>query len=453
MLKRSLSIMLTFSILMSIFVVAPAVSNAADGLEPSTGPLGPNVYVFDQNTPASDIQRITAEVFKRQEASEFGNDRYALFFKPGTYQTDIRVGFYTHVAGLGQSPDDVTIKGDVTVDALWWNQPVGNATKNFWRSAENFTIEPTSVSNKWAVAQAVPFRRMHVKGDLKLHDGGWASGGYMADSKVDGRVEAGGQQQWFSRNSVMNDWSGGQWNNVFLGDNFGTSPANTWPATPNTIVNQTPINREKPFLTVDGSGAFQVFVPGLQSNTKGTSWSGGASQGKSIPLDQFYVASPDKSDAATINAALAAGKNLLLTPGIYHLNDTIRVTRPDTVVLGIGFATLMPHNGVVALSVDDVDGVTIAGLLFDAGSESSPALMEVGPSGSSKDHSANPTLLQDLFFRVGGGPVVGRADTSIKINSNNVIGDHFWVWRADHGTDVKWNLNTTTNGLVVNGMM
>jgi len=97
-----------------------------------------------------------------------------------------------------------------------------------------------------------------------------------------------------------------------------------------------------------------------------------------------------------------------------------------------------------------VDGVKIAGLLFDAGTTSSPALLEVGPSGSAADHGQNPTSLHDLFFRVGGaGP--GKADTSLKINSRQVLGDHFRIWRADHGEGVGWNVNTTRNGLVVNG--
>lgn len=209
--------------------------------------------------------------------------------------------------------------------------------------------------------------------------------------------------------------------------------------------------REKPYLTIDANNKYQVFVPDLQTNAKGASWTDGPTKGESISIDDFYIAKPETSDAASINAALSEGKNLLFTPGIYHLNETIRVIRPDTVVLGIGFATLMPHNGVTALSVADVDGVIVAGLLFDAGKESSPSLLEIGHKGSSADHSANPTSLHDLFFRVGGGAAIGKAEVSLQINSNNVIGDHFWIWRADHGTDVGWDLNTTKNGLVVDG--
>ena len=151
-----------------------------------------------------------------------------------------------------------------------------------------------------------------------------------------------------------------------------------------------------------------------------------------------------------INAALSQGKHLLFTPGVYHLNDTLRVTNANTVVLGLGLATLVPDNGVTAMSVADVDGIKIAGLLFDAGTGNSPVLLDVGPTNASADHSGNPTSLNDLFFRIGGAGA-GRAAISLRINSKNVIGDHFWIWRADHGNGVGWTTNPASNGLVVNG--
>jgi regulation of enolase protein 1 (concanavalin A-like superfamily) len=135
---------------------------------------------------------------------------------------------------------------------------------------------------------------------------------------------------------------------------------------------------------------------------------------------------------------------------VYIINKTIQVTNPNTVVLGLGLATLHADNGIVAMSVADVDGVKIAGLLFEAGTDSSPVLLQVGPKGSSNDHSANPTSLHDLYFRVG-GDALAKADICIEINSNHIIGDHFWVWRADHGTGAAWDSNLTTNGMIVNG--
>jgi hypothetical protein len=281
-----------------------------------------------------------------------------------------------------------------------------------------------------------------------LHqNGGWASGGWISDSKIDGNVDSDPQQQWISRNAQWGSWTGSNWNMVFVG--VVGAPAQSWPSPAYTTVGQTPIVREKPYLYHDGT-QYAVFVPSLRTNSSGITWASGATAGTAVSIDQFYVAKAGTDTAATINAALGQGKHLLLTPGIYNLSDTIRVTNANTIVLGLGFATLKPTTGLAAMTVADVDGVILAGLLFDAGATNSPVLLEVGPSGSGASHAANPTSLHDIFFRVGGA-AAGKATVSLRINSNNVIGDHFWIWRADHGTGVGWTSNTATNGLVVNG--
>jgi hypothetical protein len=413
---------------------------------PTTGnpDLGANVKIFDPSMSASSIQSTLDSVFSQQETNQFGTARYALLFKPGTYNVNANVGFYTQVAGLGISPDSVTINGSVHAEADWFQ---GNATQNFWRSAENLSITPTGGSDRWAVSQAAPFRRIHVRGNLVLDDGGWSSGGYLGDSKIDGQVQSGSQQQWISRNDQIGSWSGSNWNMVFAG--VTGAPATSFPSPPYTTVSTTPVTREKPFLYVDSAGAYQVFVPALRTNTTGNSWGTGTTAGSSLPISDFYIAKPGDS-AATINAALAAGKNLLFTPGVFHLSDTIRVTRADTVVLGLGLATIVPDNGVTAMTVADVNGVKVAGLLIDAGTTNSAMLMQVGPTGSTADHSADPTSLSDVFFRIGGAGV-GKATQSLVVNSNNVIGDHMWLWRADHGSGVGWTSNTAANGLIVNG--
>ncbi|MFG3058548.1 RICIN domain-containing protein [Streptomyces sp. NPDC048231] len=406
--------------------------------------LGPNVVVFDPSMPSSTIQSRLNSIFQQQETNQFGSQRYAVMFKPGTYSNDVNVGFYTQVLGLGLSPDAVTINGAVHAEADWFQ---GNATQNFWRGAENLSVNPTGGTDRWAVSQAAPYRRIHLRGNLALDDGGWSSGGYLADSKIDGQVRSGSQQQWLTRNSQLGSWTGSNWNMVFVGSQG--VPATSFPNPPYTTVDRSPVTREKPFLYVDSAGAYQVFVPSVRTNSTATSWASGSPAGTSLPLDQFFVVKPGTT-AAQMNAALAAGKNLLVTPGVYHLNQTLKVTRPDTVVLGLGLATLVPDNGITAMTVADVDGVSVAGLLFDAGTTNSPTVMEVGPSGSSASHATDPTSLHDVYFRVGGAGV-GKATTSLVVNSRNVIGDHMWIWRADHGNGVGWTSNTADTGLVVNG--
>ncbi|MFF3071232.1 discoidin domain-containing protein [Kitasatospora sp. NPDC057904] len=407
------------------------------------GDLGPNVLVFDPSTP--DIQATADRVFKQQESNQFGTDRYALLFKPGSYgNLNLQLGFYTSVAGLGLKPDDTAINGDVTVDAGWFN---GNATQNFWRSAENLALTPANGTDRWAVAQAAPFRRMHVRGGLNLSPAGygWASGGYIADSRIDGSVGNYSQQQWYTRDSAIGGFSNGVWNQVFSG--VQGAPAQSFPNPPYTTLDTTPVSREKPFLYLDGAD-YKVFVPALRTNARGVSWDG-ALQGESRPLNHFYVVKPGAT-AATVNTALAQGLDLLFTPGVYHLDRPIEITRPDTVVLGLGLATLVPDNGATAVKVADVDGVRLAGLLVDAGPVNSPVLVQVGPDGAGAGHAADPTTLQDVFVRVGGAGA-GAATSGIVVNSANVIVDHTWIWRADHGTGVGWDTNPADYGLVVHG--
>ncbi|QIQ06333.1 discoidin domain-containing protein [Streptomyces liangshanensis] len=411
---------------------------------PGGGDLGPNVIVFDPSTP--NIQGKLDQVFQQQESDQFGSGRYQFLFKPGTYNgLNAQLGFYTSISGLGLSPDDTNINGDITVDAGWFN---GNATQNFWRSAENLAVNPVNGTNRWAVAQAAPFRRMHVKGGLNLAPNGfgWASGGYIADSKIDGTVGPYSQQQWYTRDSSVGGWTNGVWNMVFSG--VEGAPAQGFPNPPYTTLNNTPTSREKPFLYLDGN-TYKVFAPAKRTNARGTTWGNGTPQGQSVPLDQFYVVKPGAT-AATINQALAQGLNLLFTPGVYHINQTINVNRANTIVLGLGLATIIPDNGVTAMKVADVDGVKLAGFLIDAGPVNSPTLLEVGPQGASADHSANPTTVQDVFIRIGGaGP--GKATTSMVINSDDTIIDHTWIWRADHGAGVGWETNRADYGLRVNG--
>ena len=115
---------------------------------------------------------------------------------------NFHVGFYTQVAGLGQNPDDVLPDGGVNINAQWSG---GAALDNFWRSVENFAVFPSATAGamRFAVSQASPMRRVHVKGGLNLYDvwkschcgAGYASGGFMANTAVKGKVAPASQQQ------------------------------------------------------------------------------------------------------------------------------------------------------------------------------------------------------------------------------------------------------------------
>jgi hypothetical protein len=430
----------SFSWTVSTAAGCPAQSNTPN--------LGSNVYVFDPSMSSATIQSTLDSVFNTQKLNQFGTQRYALLFKPGTYSVEANIGYYTSIQGLGQNPDDVTINGDVTVDSF---DGTGNATQNFWRSAENMAINPSAGSDRWAVAQAGPFRRMDVHGGLELYPAsyGYASGGYIADTKVSGQVSSVSQQQWYSRDSNFGSWSGSVWNMVFSG--VTGAPAPSFPSPPMTTLATTPVSRDVPYLYIDSSGNYHVFEPSLRTNAAGASWANGPTPGTSVPMSQFFVANPSMS-AATINTALSEGCNLLFTPGVYNLNQTLNVTHANTTILGIGFPTLIPQNGVNTVQVADVDGVRLQGLLFDAGTVNSAALLTVGTPGSSVSHASNPISVQDVFFRIG-GDIAGKATDSLVVNAYDTIVDDIWAWRADHGNSgtVGWTTNTANNGLTVNG--
>ncbi|MDQ1701388.1 MAG: hypothetical protein QOF57_640, partial [Frankiaceae bacterium] len=414
--------------------------------------LGPNVKIFDPSMAASSIQSTINSVYSSQQTNQFGTQRYALLFKPGTYNgLNVPVGFYTQVAGLGLQPTAVSLTGGrgIYVDAAWQG---GNATQNFWRSVENLSDTPNNGQLEWAVSQAAPFRRVDVHGNMYLADNtsgnsssNWSSGGFIADSRVSGQINSGTQQQFMTQDTAMGSWAGSNWNMVFVGDTG--APGQSFPTYTN--VAQTPTVREKPFLYVDGSGLYNVFVPGMRSNAVGPSWTSGSTAGSNLPISSFYVVKAGDT-SSTINAALSSGKNLLVTPGVYHLSAPLNITRANTVVLGLGMATFIPDNGVAAITTADVDGIDIAGIIVSAGTTNSPVLVQIGPAGSSANHAANPTVLHDVFIRVG-GDAAGKATQGLVINSPNAIGSDLWIWRADHGSGVGWSTNTSANGLVVNG--
>jgi hypothetical protein len=446
------------------FVLALALSGGAAAATPD---LGPNVIVFDSSMPTSQIQATVDTIASKQVSNQFGTDRYALLFEPGTYGTssdplNFQVGYYTSIAGLGRSPGDVVINGSVYVH----NQCDGSfctALNNFWRSLSNLTINVTTpnfgcyTGEFWAVSQAAPMRRVDVNGFATLMDyctqPSFASGGFIADSRFNDTIVNGSQQQWLVRNSALGAWTNGVWNQVFSG--VVGAPAECFPARascggPYTTLSKSPVTREAPYLYVDSDGNQNVFVPSVQTSSSGTTWGEGATPGTSIPIDRFYVAKPSDS-AATINSALRTGRNLILTPGIYHLDQSISVTRPDTVVLGLGFPTLIPTNGTAAMTTARAKGIMISGVMFDAGPVNSPVLLQVGSGHARSDNeSSDPSTLSDVFFRIGGAEP-GSATTSLVVNSNNVILDDIWAWRADHGNGVGWTSNTADTGVIVNG--
>ena len=448
------------------------------GIGASNPELGSNVIIFDPSMPQTQVQSELDAISTQQVPNQFGTQRYSIFFEPGTYGSatdplDFQVGFYTQVAGLGAEPGDVVINGAINV----FNQCVSGdceGTDNFWRSISNLTLnvslpasppayapEPGEADNclntndLLALSQADPIRRVIVNGNVILQDycgTGDVSGGYMADDEFNGGIVGNyGQQQYFIRNSNIDNWTNAVWNQVFMGDNGAPATAFGSGVGQYTTLPTAPVSQEEPFLYTDAVGAMRVFVPGLRHDSLGPSYAEGHEAGYSLPISQFFIASPSTS-VSEINHALARGLNLIVTPGVYDLPQTIVINHPNTIVLGLGFATLIPQNGNLAMRTANVPGIKLSGLIFDAGPQNSPALVQLGQPaiGLGNSNSNDPTLVQDVFFRIGGAEP-GSANSALVVDDSQTILDDVWAWRADHGNGVGWTLNTAETGLVVNG--
>ncbi len=450
--------------------------------------FGPDVCVFNATMSQSAIQADLNSISTQQVpiGSQFDSQRYAVFFEPGTYGSAadplvFQVGYYTEVAGLGYLPGDTVINGaiDVFNNLCTAGTSDCNSLDNFWRSVSNLTLNvdlPASPpayappvmdqfgagcansAEMWSVSQAAPMRRVIVNGNVVFQDycasNNFASGGFIADSQVSGSLDFYGNQQYMVRNSQIGGANGcpqGLWNMVYSGVKGAPAPVFTGQCEQNTVLPTSPVTAEAPFLYTDASGSYHAFVPAVQHGSAGPSWASGSEAGRSVPLSRFFVASPS-TPVPAINVALALGRSLILTPGVYDLDQPIVVSRPGTVVMGLGFATLVPQRGLPAMIVVPSSGVKVSGLIIDAGPVNSPVLLSVGNPWSNSGGATNPDVIQDVFFRIGGAETtpVG-ATVSLLDNASHSIIDDVWAWRADHGNDVGWTSNTADTGVVVTG--
>jgi len=441
--------------------------------------FGDNMYFYDRKhekaeTARNDINSQFGAIGLGGANGEWTTKRQAYYFKPNvngqTYDVggsgsassaeanSIELGFYSHIGGLGKVPSDVKLGAIFTRPHLSGG---ANATCTFWRSVENVEVMRDF---SWTVSQSTSARRLSIDGTSKyISDIGstnfWGSGGFIADTHYTStRPNWGGQQQWYTRNTVFPSGSGtmgGSYNMVWQGC---VNPPQADDV--NSPVATTPIIKEKPFLFIDSDGEYKVFVPAWQKDRVGTSWtSKDMGQGKVQDLlTQWYVTKEGDTDVE-INAALKAGKNIFFTPGHYALNAPIQVNRKDAILLGAGIAsvTLEPteKNTWGCIYADDKDGIVIAGLLMDS-FNSTTYQVRIGNEGANEDHSTDPILLTDITCRVGGVQSKNiQIQTAMQINSNNVVGDHFWLWRADHGSqkggDLRWVRDRCKNGLIVTG--
>lgn len=228
-----INLSLPFFLGASLFTLAFAKARRVleDNIVDDAELFGPNVLLFDANDDSDEInERIHAECGEMCSIrSHFSEKRKVVLFKPGNYKNiNIDIGYYMQVSGLGRNANDVSFSYDAKYtyrDSVFDDiqtqyespskkkgkrsryagiharaaDPGGSGSLDtFWRSLENVTLDNDLL---FAVSQAAPIRRVEVHGDVLLHERGlWASGGFMANSKVLGLVDIGSQQQWCFRN-------------------------------------------------------------------------------------------------------------------------------------------------------------------------------------------------------------------------------------------------------------
>ena len=291
--------------------------------------FGPNVCVFDtsmtQTAIQSDLNAIAAQ--QVPVSAQFDSQRYAILFEPGTYGSPsnplvFQVGYYTEVTGLGAAPADTIVDGaiDVFNNLCTAGTSDCNADDNFWRSLSNLTLNvdlpssppayvPPAIdafgagcdnsAEMWAASQASPIRRAIINGNVVFQDycanNNYASGGFIADSKISGDLDFYGNQQYMVRNSDIGGANGcpnGLWNMVYSGVEGAPSPVFTGQCQQNTVLSTSPVSEGEPFLYIDPHGKWKVFVPAVQHDSSGPSWASGSEAGRSLPISQFFVASP-----------------------------------------------------------------------------------------------------------------------------------------------------------------
>ncbi|CAE7230043.1 unnamed protein product [Symbiodinium natans] len=494
-------------------------SREVQGSPEANPPRWPSSVLVLSKGSGYDVVDQIYEEMSSLDRGQFSTSRYALLFEasPKMHDVDVRVGFYTSVYGLGRHPSDTNIRSVTSTNET--PHPELGSLQNFWRSAENFqtNCHPTYTCGGkggmlWAVSQAAPLRRVVVDDNLWLSyfrmppDGvkasdprypkqgacleydGWvklgyrdpvmdfASGGFMANVEVRGTASFGAQQQFFARNCTAKSWEPGAWNFVFVGcpdaPNSGhLEAADKGPISTNVSASQ--VIAEKPFIVKESDGRYKLVVPSASTGRIGTDFE--LAEEEIRDFSTVFVAQPS-SGAAEINRKLAEGKDVVFAPGIYNLEETLRVQKSGQVLLALGFATLVaPTDSPCILVDDEAVGVRISGMMMEAAyrplkgaspteltSPGPKALLQWGCGKAARSDPAVPGtwgFLHDCFARVGGqeAPFTARDEVDpsrtpktrphsekplfdsearcsamVQIQAPCVVGDNLWLWRADH---------------------
>jgi hypothetical protein len=458
------------------------------------------LYNFLNNKNPNDIN-ITEDEF---EYSQFMNDRYTFIFTEGTYDgINIIINYYTSFYGVDMNKV-VLLNSSIVVPTFTPNYQLG-ALDNFWRSLENMTIlikddGPNQQNFKWAVSQASPLRNVNIYYNYSLwffdlsyviipgegKKSVYASGGYASNIKTNASIIFGGQQQFCLNNfnyvtsstninppadniikelcawnTVLTDSKTDIVNSADRKDNSGTYLFTSY-----SYKNNTGKSIDKPsfyFTNENDYTSYKINIPTKSSNT-------------TISSNNIFIAYPKANISKEINNALSQNIAVVLTPGFYKLDDPILITNNNSVILSLGMSTLEnPPDNCALIINDNLTNVIISGFFIQANNNSkllkndNNCLIKIG-SKHNKYNSLSTgfsVYLYDVFIRIGAsnlgnekGPDYNKGNgikQMVEINSDNVIIENMWLWRADHtnGKENRDGIGPTNayceNALVVNG--
>jgi hypothetical protein len=469
----------------------------------SANPFGANVTIFN---PSMSVASINAALNATPPA---GDGKRQFYFLPGTYgdpsvtpatvttsnviQAEVAPG--TIVAGLGSSPCDVVINGSLSIN----NGSLAIRDSQM----SNLTINPIQADVPaggmlWYTSQTATLRRVNILGNLYVSPviqtpggcqnpcdpvtqgfqiniiPGVANGFVITNSVITGDVingdglnrpgveGNGGNSDIYFQQDKIGGYSGFGSDMVFNGtigapaDNFG--PGRISPYVPPGDITNVPfasVVREAPFVYY-AAGQFRIFRPSAQFNVRGPNWSTDPWQGDSLPLSSFYIATVAAGDnAETMNAALKNGKNLLIGPGTYVLDEPITVSRPNRVIMGLGDPILRADNTATIFVKDSATGTVLSkfnadGRAFDP-SDMGPFAenqIVIGSTPHGSGSPRDPTALNDIS-------TVSGATNAILLNQNYTILNQGQIQTnnnsGDGYTTTNWTASSGNTGAVVNG--
>jgi hypothetical protein len=360
--------------------------------------------------------------------------------------SQLQMGYYTSMLGLGEKPDDITLAGNIDVQ-----NSIQSIDNVFYKSLENLKIQGNL---NWLTSQACPVRHVHITGDFSV---GGGCGGVLTDSVVGGAIQDGGQQQYLFRNVTAAQVTGrqaGQMNFVFVDSNVATDSSNDLCAGVSTCGSYYP-TKQNPAPNVDVDTMSVPRLKSIGSKKKPLITAKGVLIRGKLHTKVLQVKDQKDFDAM-VKGKLASGTTVLLHPNVYDVTEPLTLAGNSISVIGLGFPILRSKLSKSTIQVSGANCI-VASVIVDA-----PLL----------------TFDQDVMIKVDGAgvemyDVFGRTflawtspvqkyktNTMLQISGAKGFMEDVWLWRGDHwsGPDLEdksfgqmqWDpYNVNPYGLVV----